>query len=127
MSIDPIKRVRMSADESNYTTALAEIIDQVERLRTDYNAALGEVREHQEQMAKDRAALAKLSIRLMDMRESVRGLDDGVWKLPWDHLPRTTREKALDVIRTLTRLLDDVVWQLFEFREPVRSDAEGQP
>jgi DNA repair ATPase RecN len=116
----------MSANESDYTAALQEIVDQVERLYTDYNAALGEVREHQEQMAKDRAALAKLRIRLMDMRESVRGLDDDVWKLPWDHVPRTTREKALDVIRTLTRLLDDVVWQLFEFREPVKSGSEGK-
>lgn len=115
----------MSANESDYAAALLEIVDEVERLHADYNAALDEVRTHQEQMARDRAALGKLRIRLMDMRESVRGLDDGVWKLPWDHVPRTTREKALDVIRKLTRLLDDVVWQLFEFREKPGTDGHS--
>ena len=115
----------MSTDNTS-RQVLNETLSQAQKLTAEYNNILAEVRAHEEQMAKDRAALGKLRTRLVTMRDSTRAMTSDVWRLPWDSdVSRRARAEAVNVLQMLQTLLDDLAWKLFDFRD--RSGTDGQP
>jgi hypothetical protein len=78
-----------------------EILSQVERPVADYNTIVAEVRAHQDQIAKERAALGALRTRLINMREPAKEWDDRVWKMGFrSEVPREARANAERQIQT---------------------------
>jgi hypothetical protein len=105
--------------------ALQEILALVERSVEQYNFMVAEVREHQDRIAKARAALRPLHTRLVGMRTALKGWENRVWEM-WvrDVGPREVRENTKRRIAAHDRVLDDLVWELFEFRE---KSERGEP
>ena len=102
----------------NDAQALRDIMGQFEQAITSYGTVLAEVRAHQEQMAKDRAALAALRMRLISMREHLKGWGNSLWDMGWrEGVPREACANAERRIQAHEKLLNDLIWQLFEFRE----------
>lgn len=97
--------------------ALQEILSLVERSVAEYNTIVAEVRGHQERIAKARAALGPLRRRLVGMQKAVKGWDDRVWKMGYREVPRDVLLTAERQVRAQRDALDDLVWQLFDFRE----------
>ena len=104
--------------------ALQEILRQVEQATADYSTVLAEVQAHQDRIAKERAALGALRNRLISMREPLKTWDKRLWDMGWrDGVPREARANTEHQIKVHEKLLDDLIWQLFEFRE--KPAAEG--
>jgi hypothetical protein len=102
----------------NDALALQDILRQFEQATTSYNTVLAEVRAHQEQMANDRAALGALRTSLIGMRESLKAWDNSLWDMGWrEGVPREACANAERQIKAHERQLNDLIWQLFEFRE----------
>jgi hypothetical protein len=107
-----------SSAEHDDALALQEILTLVERSVADYNAIVGEVHTHHERIATERAALGALRARLVGMRKSLKGWDDRVWKMGFrDDVPREVRENAERRISAYIGLLEELIWQLFDFRQ----------
>lgn len=98
--------------------ALQEILGLVEQSVGHYNAIASEVRNHLDRIATERAALGALRTRLVGMHGAVKGWHDRVWDLGWRQgVTHQARTDAKGRIHTYERLLDELVWQLFDFRE----------
>jgi chromosome segregation ATPase len=102
----------------NDALALQGILREFEQASANYNAVLAEVSARQEQMAKDRAALAALRTRLIGMRESLKAWDNSLWDMGWrEGVPREACAHAERQIKAHERRLNDLIWQLYEFKE----------
>jgi DNA repair exonuclease SbcCD ATPase subunit len=114
--------------KSEDAAALQEILSEVEKATAEYNTVLTEVRAHQEQLSKERTALGVLRTRLMSMREPLKRWDKSLWDVGWrSGVPRDARVNAERQIQAHRTLLDDLIWQLFEFREkPDAYPGEGR-
>ncbi len=98
--------------------ALQEILGLVERSVAEYNTIVGDVRAHQGRIATERAALGALHTRLVGMRKALKRWERRVWDM-WlrDVGPRETRQNTKQRLHRHEMLLDDLIWQLFDFRE----------
>jgi hypothetical protein len=101
--------------------ALQEILTLIEQSVADYNVIVGEVHTHHERIATERAALGALRARLDGMRKSLKGWDDRAWKMGFrDKVPREIREIRENAERRISAyacLLEELIWELFDFRE----------
>jgi len=97
--------------------ALKSIVDQVDKLNAEYLNILAEVPTHQEQLTMARTALGNFHTRLAAMRETVDALRNEVLLLPYDSVPTNTRSAASNIIHTLSSMLRELFWRLWEFRE----------
>jgi len=105
--------------------ALQEILSLLERSVSEYNTIVGEVRSHQDRIAKERAAPGALHTPLVGMRKALKGWESRVWDM-WlrDVGPHEARQNTKQRLHRHERLLDDLIWQLFDFKEKV---GGGQP
>ena len=105
--------------------AYHEILSLVEQSIAEYNTIVGDARAHQGRIAKERAALGALHTRLVGMRKALKGWESRVWDM-WlrDVGPREARQNTKEQLRRHEMLLDDLIWQLFDFREKMEG---GQP
>lgn len=105
--------------------AYQEILSLVEQSLAEYNTIVGEVRAHQDRIAKERAALGTLHTRLVGMRMALKGWESLVWDMWLRNVgPREARHNTQQRLHRHEMLLDDVIWQLFDFREKIEG---GQP
>src|SRR6185312_1860856 len=104
-----------SPAEYDSLLALQEILDLVERSVAEYNTIVGEVRSHQDRIAKERDALGTLHTRLVGMRKALKGWESQVWDM-WlrDLGPHEARQNTKQRLHRHERLLDDLIWQLFD-------------
>jgi hypothetical protein len=101
----------------NDALVLKEILREFEQAVVSYYTVLAEVRAHQNQMAKDHAALVALRSRLVAMREPVKGWSKCFWDMNWrGGVTREARISAEREIQALDSLLDDLIWKLWDFR-----------
>jgi hypothetical protein len=107
-----------SREQRTDILALHEILNQFERAVADCNIIVAQVLTHKELIAKERAALGVLRTRLVGMREQARKWGSAVWKLGWNgEMTRDVYNRAEKQINVHERLLDELIWQLWEFRE----------
>lgn len=114
---------QVTPEQRDDALVLQEIVGQLEQASEDYKGVLVEVRAHQDQIVKESAALGSLRARLIGMREHARRCQKAVWKMGWNS--GVTREALNNVRRAVNayeRLLDELIWELFEFRE--KADGE---
>ena len=98
--------------------ALDAIVSQAQKINVEYKTVAAEAFTHEERMAKASAALGKLHTRAATMRDSVRELRVNISRLPYDGgVTHENRSGAADVVYALERLVADLAWKLFDFRE----------
>jgi hypothetical protein len=98
--------------------ALQEILGLVERSVAEYNTIVEEVRFRQDRIAMERAALGTLHTRLVGMRKALKGWESRVWEMWLSNVgPPETRQSTKQRLYRHEMLLDDLIWQLFDFRE----------
>jgi hypothetical protein len=112
-----------SPTENDGLQALQEILSLIERSVAEYNTIVGDVRAHQDRIAKERAVLGALHTRLVGMRKALKGWERRVWDM-WVHDvgPHEARQNAKQRLHRHEMLLDGLIWQLFDFREKVEGD-----
>ncbi len=97
---------------------LQEILNQAENVMGEYGTVLAQVRIHQDGIARERAELGDLRERLVNMRGPVREWERRLWKMGYrDGVSRESLLRAENQIRTFSSLLDELIWQLFDFRK----------
>lgn len=90
---------------------LQEILHRLTQATADYNVILALVHEHC-------AALTVLRTRVVAMRESVKEWDDGIWNMALHaEIPGDARANAQGKVRAFATALDDLSWQLWDFRQ----------
>lgn len=108
-------------EQHNDALALQEILGLVEQSVASYNTVANEVRSHQDQIAKERAALRALRTRLVDMRTALNAWEQRVWDMGYRRqVTHESREHAKAKIHTHESALDQLIWQLFDFRDKQR-------
>ena len=108
----------MNTENNSGLRFINSVLDTVEKLHTEHNTILAEVRTHEEQLSKETAALGKLHTRLVAMRNSARELRDNVSGLRTeDVVSYEMKSKTAHVVYELSRSLDDSAWKLVDFRE----------
>ena len=109
--------------QQNDTLALLEILSLLDRSVAEYNAVAGEVRLQLDRIAKARAALGALRRRLVGMSKALKGWERQVWDMgSRREITHEARENAKARIHTYQRALEDLTWELFDFREMTGGD-----
>jgi hypothetical protein len=106
--------------------AYHEIPSLVDKSVAEYNTIVGSVRAHQGRIAEERAALGALHTRLVGMRKALKEWERQVWDM-WlrDVGSREACRNTKQRLHAQEMLLDDLIWQLFDFSE--KTDDGGQP
>lgn len=114
-----------SPKQQENALALAQIVRNVELASVEFNTMLAEVRGHQECIARERAALGDLRERLIQIRTPVREWKSSLW--PLSCREGVSRDACLSTelkTRELYSEMDDVFWQLFDFRKSAEEGSE---
>ncbi len=107
----------------NDAAELPKLQQQVEQAFTEFNGMLAVVREHQASIEKGATALADLREQFIRMRASLREWERSLWHMRWrDAISRDASRAAERQARTLGSLVDEVIWETFDFR---KRPAEG--
>lgn len=97
---------------------LQEILRNLKQGTAEYNSVLAEVRDHQIQLAKVRCALGTLYSRIVKMRQPIRTWQKSLWSMGFGGgVSPDARDSASRAVGEYDRMLDKLVWDLFEFRE----------
>jgi hypothetical protein len=106
----------ISLQESD-TVVLETIVRGLTQATAEYNTVLAEARVHKKRALEHRAAIEVLRTRLVSMRDAARAWDKALWNLGWrDQISAEARVNVERQVRVHSSLLDELIWQLFEFR-----------
>ena len=115
-----------SSETPDDVAELPKLQQQVAQAVVEFNRMLAKVRKHRQSIDKRSAALADMREQFIRMRESVRQWDKLLWDMRWfDTATRDACNAAERQARTLHSLLDEVIWQLFDFRK--RNEGGAKP
>jgi hypothetical protein len=96
---------------------LQEILTWLGQTKVEYNDVLVKVRNRLAQVKEARAALATMRERLKIMREPITKYENSTWDMCWNgEIPKDVATKAEADLRDFNRRLDDLIWELFDFR-----------
>jgi hypothetical protein len=107
-----------ATEQGGDPAALQEILAQLEQSVASYSSIVSDVRGRLNRIATERAGLGALRTRLTTMNELARGWDRQVWDMDLsEELARSARANAGRQVRAHIKALDDLIWDLFDFRE----------